>query len=561
MMASPTFVKSSLQRSPARTGWFAGISAFVILWSAFCIWVHRSYEGYYHGPLLISAKFGVPESLPAELFSPVYIDESGWDGQFFYWMSTDPWIVDPTVGPHMDSPDYRYQRIGIAIVVWAAAKVLGEDYPSPRSYFLVINLIVALGVGVLAGYLRSRGRSPWLVLPWVCSAGVAFSSWHGLPDTVADVWFLLSFIALVSRRWVLYAAFATLLLLTREGFAPFAAFVWLGLLVRRLRDGRSAASFSTLVLTMIPGIVVLTWAAYVAHQFDLRTIMQSSRSIPWGELTDYPFRAAIECILGRSDRPPAPADLLVRVRLVICTFTLAATIFAVVRYRRILPASGAILAWLILVSMTGKIIWETPAGYLKSVTGPVLILILVQSIRPSAFILAVLLVNLAMGIEFFVRDAVFISQSLSPNRLASPAPPVVASDAPRTIPRLNEFHGRIELLEDRTLEYEGMWKFAHIPIRHYRIRLTNTSGAVWQWGMSPRDKCPVMLAADFRNAKDHKVFSTRHELFTDIPPGESRELTLRIPARPGLRRTKLRLSLLQEEQMWFPDPEASIDIP
>jgi len=538
-----------------------GVATFAVLWSLFCIWVHYSCEGYYHAPLQFSTRFGIPESLPAERFRPIQVDQFGWDGQFYYFTSTDPWITDPTVRPHLDSPGYRYQRIGPSLLVWTVAKLSGRSYPSPRLYFLVLHLILSTGAGVLAGFLSSRGHSVWLILPWLCSAGTLFPTWHGLTDSVSDVWFLISFLALLSRRWLLYSAFATMLLLTREGYVPFAAFVWLGLVIERLRRGSEAVSVRTLLLTMLPGVVVLAWSFYVAHQFDQR-IMHESRLISWGALTDYPFFAAWKYIRLRWVQPDQ-SDFLLWFHLVVCALTLLATILLVIRYCRILPAPGAILAWLILVSMTGWIVWEGPAGFLKTVTGAVLLLTLLYAIRPSAIIIVILMANLVMGVESNVRTKLWDSISYSPNRydLAQQYPAPWTS--PRVVERLTEFRGRIEVLEERMEKYDGFWSFAHVPIRQYRVRVTNTSSVMWSWGDTWKDRNAIVLAGRYEDIKANKrLFDNRYKLYQDVPPGGSIELIIAVPSQRNLHGTTLKLGLLQEGLMWFADqdPQASVEI-
>ncbi len=88
--------------------------------------------------------------------------QTGYDGQFSYWLAIDP--SPAAAGTHFDVPAYRYQRILYPLLArWLA---FGQAGLVPWT-LIVVNLVAQLG-GVLAveAWLTAHGVSRWYALTY-----------------------------------------------------------------------------------------------------------------------------------------------------------------------------------------------------------------------------------------------------------------------------------------------------------------------------------------------------------------------------------------------------------
>jgi hypothetical protein len=144
---------------------------------------------------------------------------TGWDGQFYYLLSLDPFMQKNNFQSGIDLPSYRYQRIGLALTANVASNLLGQDQPSPQLYWLINYLSFILGL-VLLSQLFFRFQVPQSFL-WLWGFGVGTQSvlFHGLPDAFADSLFIISFYLMTSEAWFFSALVGSLCVLARESFA------------------------------------------------------------------------------------------------------------------------------------------------------------------------------------------------------------------------------------------------------------------------------------------------------------------------------------------------------
>jgi len=80
----------------------------------------------------------------------------GYDGQIYHIMAHDPFLVRAFL-LGIDSPRYRYRRILVPALAWAAA--LGQDRFVDRAYFALILLCIFLGTLWVAALARLCGTS------------------------------------------------------------------------------------------------------------------------------------------------------------------------------------------------------------------------------------------------------------------------------------------------------------------------------------------------------------------------------------------------------------------
>lgn len=93
---------------------------------------------------------------------PVDEENTGYDGQFFYYMALDP--TPARVAPYLDIPAYRYQRILYPLV----ARGLALAQPAFIPWMLVMVNWAALvaSVGLLESWLVAEGASRWYALTY-----------------------------------------------------------------------------------------------------------------------------------------------------------------------------------------------------------------------------------------------------------------------------------------------------------------------------------------------------------------------------------------------------------
>src|SRR5207249_400817 len=133
---------------------------------------------------------GDPSLLPK---GALVADNTGYDGQFFFYLAEDPFLTGKVAtrhdvsSLHIDHVSYRYQRILLPLLGWLSS--YGD--PDVLQWTLpLINLFAVLGAGwLLASFLRERGQSPWYALVFMLSIGVVGSLVRDLSDPLAAALF------------------------------------------------------------------------------------------------------------------------------------------------------------------------------------------------------------------------------------------------------------------------------------------------------------------------------------------------------------------------------------
>ncbi len=158
--------------------------------------------------------------------------EDGFDGQFFYRLSVDPWSTERTVeGVTFDLPSLRNTRWGYGALAYAASA--GD--PDLVPWALVgLNVAAAAAVGAIGGGLaRTSGRHAAWGAVFVIWPGFAYSLSLDTSELVASAFLLGGLLALRHRRWVPGALLLTAAVLTRDttavvpfGVAIAGAWLW-----------------------------------------------------------------------------------------------------------------------------------------------------------------------------------------------------------------------------------------------------------------------------------------------------------------------------------------------
>jgi hypothetical protein len=168
---------------------------------------------------LTSENFGVPPNLASEGITPFFTEynQSGWDGQFYYYISNDIFNQAATSN-HIDSPSYRWQRAGFAIVVNVISKLFGQNWVSPLLYFTVYFTLLAFALVIGAKLFKLFGHSHDLILLWGLSVGTIVTVFNGLPDAAADCFLIIALYSYAKKKTALYSISITFAILSRETY-------------------------------------------------------------------------------------------------------------------------------------------------------------------------------------------------------------------------------------------------------------------------------------------------------------------------------------------------------
>lgn len=235
-----------------------------LLTALFLLTVYLSGElrGNINWHFLPGKMFGVPENLAKKGITPLYLapGETGWDGQFYYYISNDL-KATPATTVHIDADAYRYQRVGLSLLAKIASLITFKSWVSPLTYYLTNLFLILLASYIWARYLYKSGHSPWVALFWSLGVGTQVTVLNGLPDAAADSCIIIALICYLCRYYSVYIIAATFAALSREIYllVPFvlgSASLWHWLKERPL-------NFRQLFkIALTHGIPILIWVSW-----------------------------------------------------------------------------------------------------------------------------------------------------------------------------------------------------------------------------------------------------------------------------------------------------------
>ena len=254
---------------------------------AFELYLHRTLKGDINYHILSGEMFGVPEALQQKGVKPLYYGPgpTGWDGQFYYYIANDLLGLKDTP-EHIDAPSYRYQRVGLSLYTAIAATLAGQDWVSPRTFFISYFLLV-LGATWCGAMLFSRlSVDPALILLWSLSAGVYLTLFNALPDAAADAFLIFGLSAIFAGSFALAAIVLIFSTLSREIYVLFplliGAVYFLGhvLAARKETRGwtetaRSLLRWQSYYWLALPVVTLVAWQFYVTNHFGVAPSTQA----------------------------------------------------------------------------------------------------------------------------------------------------------------------------------------------------------------------------------------------------------------------------------------------
>ena len=174
----------------------------------------------------------------------------GYDGQFVYYIATDP---DPErVASKLDVPAYRYQRILLPLL--ARLLSLGNAEALPWVLLGIGVLSQALGTWVVARLLLHYNTRPWIGLSYGLWAGFTMAVLVDLPEPLAFALIAAAILASEFKKENLAVVFFSLALFAKEVSILFMAAYFGYQLLNR--DWRRAG---VVLLGMVPFLLFQVW--------------------------------------------------------------------------------------------------------------------------------------------------------------------------------------------------------------------------------------------------------------------------------------------------------------
>lgn len=255
------------------------ISLLFLLYTlgSFGFYYERTLQGNLDNHILAGEMWGAPAEIGSHGVEPLYHGEgqTGWDGQFYYYMANDLFAVKDTA-QHIDSPAYRYQRIGLAVYTASVATILGQDWVSPALYFSSYLMLLLVAVWQGAKLFDKLGVRPELILLWAASVGTQITLFNALPDASADAFIILAIAAMYNKKYLVAVVPFTLAALSREVYSIIPSILFLVYFFHSINDDQKS-TWKCVVrnffkirgyhLLLVPGLIVVCWHAYLYSKF------------------------------------------------------------------------------------------------------------------------------------------------------------------------------------------------------------------------------------------------------------------------------------------------------
>lgn len=538
----------------------------------FSIYLHRTLKGEVNHHILSAKMFGVPHVLQAHGVTPFYQTktDAGWDGQFYYYMSNDlSGRLD--TAEHIDTPSYRYQRIGLAVYVATIAKLCGLEWVSPRTYIVLYFCLIILATWVGARLFQDRSISPFWILIWSLSVGTQLTLFNALPDAAADAFLILAMAALWRDRVLISLLPFTLAILSREVYLVFLICILFSNLFNvSVTENTHKQSWLKILLKwhqfyllLLPGLIVVAWHYYVRHHFHNAPV-----NVFDVKLIGYPFQSWwTYFVSGLKTHQFFESGLLVIFLMVL----LLSLILSVEVLRRTylsrlkdVNLAGSMLALIFLTCVYvcfGDTVMSYYTGYLK-VQGIFLFFIPLAAsalyTKPihRFIIYGLLIMSVILTSNYHLKNRILPNMSSPFNELTH-RDDVKTSQAYACLKR-NDV--KMKLSEIKFLKSGIGWKsiFKRSKWLVMTVEVKNMGSVPW---VSSNQEGGVFMSYQWVNTKGAVILDGIRTAFTKpVLPGETAHVFVvsRLPRELNL---SLKLSPVQEGCAWFYQANAGIKQP
>lgn len=186
-------------------------------------------------------------------------DDGGYDGQFMYYMTFDPFLQayrdDPSMyGRFIDATPYRFGRIGFSLLTRLFSASQWPQYPRTMMWLILVSLL-ACGVALASLAWHANASVAWGLLI-VIVPGFWLSLLNALPEPVAAALLLGAYLFLLRGYAVVAGGLFAVSLLIRETGAILAV----GCAVALFVSGRRRDGVRVLLISLVP---LMLWRLYV----------------------------------------------------------------------------------------------------------------------------------------------------------------------------------------------------------------------------------------------------------------------------------------------------------
>ena len=189
----------------------------------------------------------------------IYKWESGYDGQFFYYMTYDPFLSRFKDNPRkyrlmIDAPPYRYSRIGFSLLT----KLFSLDRPKlyPKTMVWLILLSHFFGAFFLVRIVRFYKQNPLWAFLYILIPGFQLSLYRALPESIAGAFLLAGLYFYLEEKPLITSLFFSISFLTRET----GVILVLGIILFELFRRKNIKNALVLGLSFIP---LIFWRFFI----------------------------------------------------------------------------------------------------------------------------------------------------------------------------------------------------------------------------------------------------------------------------------------------------------
>jgi len=214
------------------------------------------------------------------------VSQTGYDGQFFYRLSLEPFTVQAEkFGISFDTPAYRQQRILYPLISW----ILSFGNPEAAVFTMVVtNFCAICAIGFFAAkILENQNRNIACAVLIVLYPGLVISLSRGLSEPLAIGLMVISVYLLLRNQPVAATAALSLAVLARETTLLFAVAAGIYRLFHWFKkDATKCRTKIQWYYFVVPALVYIGWQVYLFSQWKLFPVhagQVSNISIPfWG---------------------------------------------------------------------------------------------------------------------------------------------------------------------------------------------------------------------------------------------------------------------------------------
>lgn len=215
----------------------------------------------------------------------IYIHPGGYDGLYYYRYAIDPFSTEQVAyGISVDVPIFRKQRIVYPYLCWLLSKGSVERIPWSM---VVVNMLGLLGMVVVFFFLLKTYELPafYALLPLVIPG-----FWMALSRNTTEItegfFYCLALYAVAKEKWWLYALFASITVLSREGALILLGGGSAGIVLWSLKQKK--IKLTTLGALLIPLIV------FLSHRWYLQEVIVFKYVPGPLDFLDLPFKGIAE---------------------------------------------------------------------------------------------------------------------------------------------------------------------------------------------------------------------------------------------------------------------------